>query len=85
MKCAIENASWSDHYTWRGVYSDPDIAPCKGAYQGDDGRWYVDIDSMDQLKDLIKEVDEEIIISINELEFDGDDYLNIRIYDNYVE
>lgn len=40
---------------------------------------------MDQLKDLIKEVDEEIIISINEPEIVGNDYLHIRIYDNYVE
>lgn len=81
MKCVIEKVSWAnDSRTWKGEYSDPDTAPCKGAYQEDDGRWHVDIASMDQLKDLIKEVDEEIIISIN-----GDDYLHIRIYDNYVE
>lgn len=80
MKCVIEKASWSnDNHTWKGEYSDPDTAPCKEAYKEDDGRWHVDITSMDQLRDLIKEVNEEIIISID------DDYLNIRIYDNYVE
>ena len=82
MKCPIDKVSWwsYDNRTWDGKYSDSDTAPCKEAYKGDDGRWYVDIASMDQLKDLIKEVNEEIIISI-----DGNDYLHIRIYDNYVE
>lgn len=81
MKCVIEKASWlNDNLTWNGEHSDPDTAPCKEAYKGDDGRWHVNITSMDQLRDLIKEVNEEIIISI-----DGDDYLHIRIYDNYVE
>lgn len=81
MKCVIEKASWlNDNLTWKGEHSDPDTAPCKEAYKGDDGRWHVNITSMDQLRDLIKEVNEEIIISI-----DGDDYLHIRIYDNYVE
>lgn len=80
MKCAIDKVSWTnDNRTWKGDHSDSNTAPCKEAYKGDDGRWYVDIISMDQLKDLIKEVNEEIIISI-----DGD-YLHIRIYDNYVE
>ena len=81
MKCVIEKVSWSyDNETWEDEYSDPDTAPCKEAYKGDDGRWHVNITSMDQLRDLIKEINEEIIISI-----DGDDYLHIRIYDNYVE
>ena len=80
MKCAIKKESWSnDNRTWDNKYSDPDAAPCKEAYKGDDGRWYVDIDSMDQLKDLIKEVNEDIIISI------GNDYLCITIYDSYIE
>ena len=86
MKCVIEKVSWScNNYTWRGEYSDESVSPCKRAYQEDDGRWYVDIASIDQLKDLIKEVNEEIIISIDETEINGNDYLRIRIYDNYVE
>ena len=50
-----------------------------------DNETWEDIASIDQLKDLIKEVDEEIIISIDDPEIDGNDYLHIRIYDNYVE
>ena len=86
MKCVIEKASWSnDNHTWDGKYSDDNVAPCKEAYEGDDCLWHVDIDSMDQLKDLIKEINEEIIISINEPEIDDNDYLRITIYDSYVE
>ena len=86
MKCVIEKVSWlTNNYTWRGEYSDDSVAPCKGAYQEGDGRWYVDITTIDQLKDLIKEVNEEIIISIDEPEINGNDYLRIRIYDDYVE
>nr|DAP42307.1 MAG TPA: hypothetical protein [Caudoviricetes sp.] len=86
MKCAIEKASWScDNHTWKGEHSDPNTAPCKEAYKGDDGRWYVDITSMDQLKDLIKEVNEEIIVSVNESDVVGNDYLCIRVYDQYIE
>ncbi len=86
MKCIIEKVSWAnDNHTWKGEYSDPDTAPCKGAYREDDGNWYVDITSMDQLKDLIKEVNEEIIISINESDVVGNDHLHIRVYDQYIE
>lgn len=57
MKCVIEKASCgrADGYSLDGKCSDDDVAPCEGAYKGEDGRWHMDIVSMDHLKDLIKE------------------------------
>ena len=85
MKCEIEKESWMDGCTWNGAISNDTMAPCTKAYREDDGKWYVDITSMDQLKDIIKEVNEEIIISISESDVVGNDHLCIRIYDAYVE
>ena len=86
MKCEICKESWyCDGETWDGKISDETMAPCTKAYREDDGNWYVDITSMDQLKDLIKEVKEDIIISINEPNVVGNDHLHIKVYDNYIE
>lgn len=85
MKCIIEKASWTDGHSWDGKYSDDNVAPCEGAYQGEDSRWYIDIDSMDHLKDLVKEVDYGIILSGSNPKIDDDDYLRLTIYDQYIE
>lgn len=55
MKCIIEKASWTDGYPWNRKCSDANVAPCEGAYQGEDSRWYINIVSMNDLKNLIKE------------------------------
>lgn len=80
MKCIIDNASWYYWYPWKEHNSDENTSPCKNAYQEKDGRWYIDIDSMNQLKEIVKEVGFDIVINVND-----DDCLSLTIHDAYIE
>lgn len=48
--------------------------PCKKAYK-EDGDWYVDINTLGELQDLIREVEWSVIVGTSEIE----------IYDSYRE
>ena len=48
--------------------------PCQKAYKEND-KWYIDIDSLEEIQELINEVKTEVIIGFDDIE----------IYDDYRE
>lgn len=64
MKYKISRSS-----DWWGIKQ-----PCQKAYKKND-KWYIDIDSLEEIQELINEVKTEVIIGFDDIE----------IYDDYRE
>lgn len=61
-------------------YLGSETPPCRGAYKGKrtewgEQTWYIDIDALEQLQDLIEETNKSVIVSREDIE----------IYDTYRE
>ena len=76
MKTIIRRAS--------NQYATNSEPPCANAYS-ENGVWFIDISTMDDLITLINEVNVKLIIDKEDWYFDKTEYPLIVIYDEYVE